>query len=102
MEKKYGAQGLQVIGVHTPEFEHEKDRRRVARAGERYKLEHPIYLDNDYAFWNALGNHYWPAFYLVDRKGNIRASDVGELHLDTDKGESFEARIRELLAEKAS
>jgi len=102
MEQKYGSQGLQVIGVHTPEFEYEKERRRVERASERYKLEHPIYMDNDYGFWKALGNRYWPAFYLVDRKGHIRATDIGELHLDTEKGNSFEAKLRELLAEKAS
>ena len=102
MEQKYGAQGFQVIGVHTPEFEYEKDRRRVERATERYQLAHPVYMDNDRAYWNALGNQYWPAFYLVDRKGNIRAADIGELHLDTGKGATFEAKIRELLAEKAS
>jgi len=102
METKYGSQGLEVIGVHTPEFEYEKERRRVERASERYKLGHPIYMDNDYAYWNALGNRYWPAFYLVDRNGNIRASDVGELHLNTDKGNAFEAKLRELLDEKAS
>ena len=99
MEAKYGKQGLQVISVHTPEFEYEKDRRRVERAAERYKLKQPIYMDNDYAYWNALGNRYWPSFYLVDRAGNIRAKDVGELHLDTSKGNAFEATLRELIAE---
>jgi len=102
MEQKYATQGFEVISVHTPEFDFEKDRRRVERAAERYKLRQPIYLDNDYAYWNALGNRYWPAFYLVDRKGNIRATDVGELHLNTEKGDDFEAKIRTLLAEKAS
>jgi hypothetical protein len=102
MERKYDGQGLRVISVHTPEFPFEKERRRVERAAERYRIEQPIYLDNDYAYWNALDNHYWPAFYLVDRAGNIRASDVGELHLDTDKGAAFEAKLRLLLSEKAS
>ena len=102
METKYAGQGLEVIGVHTPEFAYEKERRRVERASDRYKLAHPIYMDNDYAFWNALGNNYWPAFYLVDRKGNVRAADVGELHLNTEKGDAFEGKLRELLAEKAS
>jgi hypothetical protein len=102
MEQKYDAQGLRVISVHTPEFPFEKERRRVERAAERYQIRQPIYLDNDYAYWNALENQYWPAFYLVDRKGMIRASDVGELHLGTEKGNAFEAKLRALLSEKAS
>lgn len=101
MKEKYAGQGLQVISVHTPEFEYEKDRRRVERAAQRYKLDQPIYMDNDYAYWNALGNRYWPSFYLVDRQGNIRAHDAGELHLGTDKGDAFEAQLKELLAEPA-
>jgi hypothetical protein len=102
MKEKYGEQGFVVVSVHTPEFDYEKERRRVERAVERYKLEQPVYMDNDYAYWNALGNRYWPAFYLVDRKGNLRASEEGELHLDTDKGNSFEGKLRALLAEKGS
>ena len=99
MKAKYGAQGLRVISVHTPEFDFEKDRQRVERAAERYRLEQPIYLDNDHGYWKALGNRYWPSFYLVDRQGRIRAQDVGELHRDTDKGNAFEAILRDLLAE---
>ena len=101
MKEKYGKDGFQVISVHTPEFEYEKERRRVERAAERYKLDQPIYMDNDYGYWNSLGNRYWPSFYLVDREGNIRATEVGELHLNTSKGERFEARLKELLGEKA-
>jgi hypothetical protein len=102
MKQKYAARGLQVISVHTPEFEYEKERRRVERAAERYKLDQPIYMDNDYAYWNALGNRYWPSFYLVDRQGNLRARETGELHLDTDKGNAFEEQLRRLLAEDPS
>ena len=101
MEKKYASKGFRVVSVHTPEFEYEKDRRRVERAAERYKLKQAIYMDNDYAYWNALENHYWPAFYLVDRKGVIRAKEEGELHLDTAKGGAFEAKLRELIAEES-
>jgi hypothetical protein len=102
MEQKYTARGLEVIGIHTPEFDYEKSRQRVEQAAARFQLKQPIYLDNDYAYWNALDNHYWPAFYLVDRRGNIRATDVGELHLNTSKGDAFEAKLEALLAEKAS
>ncbi len=91
-----------MVSVHTPEFDFEKDRGRVERAVKRYKLDQPVFMDNDYAYWNALGNRYWPSFYLVDREGNIRAKTVGELHKGERKGERFEAKLRELLAEDAS
>lgn len=99
MEALYAAKGLEVIGVHTPEFDADKARSRVEQAAQRFHLRRPIYLDNDYAYWNALDNHYWPAFYLADRNGNLRASAVGELHLNTAKGDAFEAKLRALLAE---
>ena len=102
MKTRYAAQGLQVVSVHTPEFDYEKDRRRVERAAERYRLDQPIFMDNDYAYWNALGNRYWPSFYLVDRNGLIRAQTAGELHLESDAGQAFEARLKALLAEPAS
>lgn len=99
MIQRYGNKGFQVVSVHSPEFDYEKDRRRVERAAERYKLEQPIYIDNDHAYWKALDNQYWPSFYLVDKKGVIRASDIGELHLNSSKGDAFEAKLRSLLEE---
>jgi hypothetical protein len=51
-------------------------------------------LDPDYAYWRALGNRYWPAFYLVGRDGRIQATAIGELHERTTQGDAFEERIR--------
>ncbi len=102
MKEKYGDSGFRVVGIHTPEFDYEKDRKRVERAVARYKLDHPVFMDNDYGYWNALGNRYWPSFYLVDKAGTIRASEVGELHEGTAKGSGFEQKIKNLLAEKPS
>ena len=102
MRAKYADAGFRVISVHTPEFEHEKERRRVERAVERFRLEQPVFMDNDYAYWKALGNRYWPSFYVVDRTGRIRAKEVGELHEGTGKGDRFENLIKDLLAEKPS
>ena len=102
MKEKYKAAGLRVISVHTPEFDFEKDRKRVEKSVARYRLDQPVYLDNDYAYWNALGNRYWPAFYLVDKAGNMRTRSVGELHPDTERGDMMEGIIRELLRESPS
>ena len=58
-------------------------------AVKRYKIKHPVMMDNDYAYWNALDNSYWPAFYLVDKQGNIVRRISGEMHAGTGRAGSF-------------
>lgn len=74
----YKERGLVIIGVHTPEFDFEKDRANVEAAVARFGIAYPVALDNDYAMWNAYRNHYWPAHYFIDAKGNIRYQHFGE------------------------
>src|SRR6266581_861672 len=76
--EKYRDHGVVVIGVHTPEFSFEHDLENVRRAVKDMRVEYPIAIDNDYAIWSAFDNHYWPAFYLVDAQGHIRAHHFGE------------------------
>jgi len=64
-------------------------------------LDFPHLVDNDLAYWKALHNEYWPAFYLVDRCGRIRTRQVGELHSGQPSGRGLEARIEALLSEPA-
>jgi thiol-disulfide isomerase/thioredoxin len=100
MHERYRDQGLVVVGVHTPELAHERDPDNVRDAVERLGVTYPVMLDADYSYWNALGNRYWPAFYLVDRTGRIEATAIGELHLDDARGDRFEDEIRSLLADR--
>jgi len=93
-DKQYGAKGLTVIGVHTPEFPSERVTDNVKDAIQRYGIRFPVAQDNQYATWNAYGNQYWPAFYLVDKKGRIVYTHVGE----GNYGET-QAWIEKLLAE---
>lgn len=76
--RAYRDDGLIVVGVHTPEFSFEHDARRVVGATERYSIEYPVAVDNDYLIWNAFDNHYWPATYLIDAEGVIRDHRFGE------------------------
>jgi thiol-disulfide isomerase/thioredoxin len=93
---KYADQGLVIIGVHSPEFDYEKDPNNVQAAIAELGVEYPVALDNDYATWRAYGNHYWPASYLIDKAGHIRRLQIGEGgYLQT------EAAIQALLAESA-
>lgn len=91
---KYKDQGFVVIGVHTPEFEFEKNTQNVENAISQYKIHYPVAQDNDYKTWDNYGNQYWPAEYLIDASGNLRETHFGEG--DYDK---TEMNIKALLAE---
>lgn len=74
----YAAEGLVIVGVHTPEFSFERDLGNVRDAVEDLGLGYPIALDNDYGTWDAWGNRYWPAKYFIDRQGHVRFAHFGE------------------------
>lgn len=102
LEEKYQDKGLQVIGIHTPEFEHERNYDNVVAKAKEFKLHHPIMLDNDFAYWNALNNQYWPAYYLIDKQGKIRHLFIGETHQGDSRAKKIERAISELLSESDS
>jgi cytochrome c biogenesis protein CcdA/thiol-disulfide isomerase/thioredoxin len=92
--EKYKNQGFVVVGVHTPEFEFEKNTNNVKDAIKRFNIGYPVAQDNDYATWNAFNNQYWPAEYLIDANGNIRHTHFGEGEYD-----ATEQLIKDLLVE---
>jgi cytochrome c biogenesis protein CcdA/thiol-disulfide isomerase/thioredoxin len=92
--RAYAADGLTVIGVHTPEFAFEHVTSNVAQAASQLGVHYPIAQDNNYTTWNAYKNNYWPAEYLIDASGTIRHVDFGEGQYG--QTESF---IRRLLVE---
>jgi thiol-disulfide isomerase/thioredoxin len=91
---KYKDSGLVVIGVHTPEFDFEKDMPNVQKAVQKFNMSYPIALDSNYKIWNAFHNQYWPAEYFIDAKGKVRYEHFGEG--DYDKSEQW---IQKLLKE---
>jgi len=92
--EKYKQHGLVVIGVHTPEFEFERNVDNVRRAAKEMRVDYPIAIDSDYAIWRAFDNHYWPALYFVDVQGHIRHHQFGE-----GDYEQSEMILQQLLAE---
>ncbi|MDR3417681.1 MAG: redoxin domain-containing protein [Nevskia sp.] len=96
---KYRQRGLRVVSVHTPELPAEHDRDELVRKAKQYGLTNPVMLDDDSSYWNAMGNSYWPAFYLIDRHGALRAAFVGETHAGDDNARAIEAAVEQLLAE---
>jgi thiol-disulfide isomerase/thioredoxin len=99
VEERYRPQGLQIIGVHTPELDHERDRAALVAKVKTFGLHHPVMIDNDHSYWNALGNRFWPAFYLIDKRGRIRDAFVGEIHAGDPQARVIEMSIERLLAE---
>ena len=91
---EYAEDGLQVVGVHTPEFGFEREYANVEAAVREAGIEYPVVLDNAYATWDAYDNRYWPAIYLIDADGFVRYKHFGEgAYGETEK------KIEELLAE---
>lgn len=78
LDRKYASLGLVIIGIHTPEFEFEKNLENVSAAIEKYKITWPVAIDNTTALWQEFSNKYWPTKYLVDKNGKIIYSHVGE------------------------
>ena len=91
-DARYRDQGLTIVGVHTPEFGFERKDSNVVAAIKRQGLRYPVVQDNEYGTWNAFGNQFWPAKYLIDHQGRVRYFHAGE----GDYAET-EAAIRALL-----
>jgi thiol-disulfide isomerase/thioredoxin len=76
--KRYAAYGLEIVGVHTPEFAFEHVISNVKSQAQALGVKYPIAVDNNYGTWNAYDNEYWPAEYLIDAHGVVRHVDFGE------------------------
>jgi len=95
--EKYKDQGFVIVGVHTPEFDFEKDINNVQAAAKQYGIHYPIVLDSNYGTWQAYGNLYWPHEYLIDIAGYIVHDHIGEGSYDETEG-----IIQKLLQERAT
>jgi cytochrome c biogenesis protein CcdA/thiol-disulfide isomerase/thioredoxin len=93
-DAKYGAKGLVIVGIEAPEFPFERDAGNVRGAIKQFGIRYPVVQDNNLATWNAWGNQYWPADYLIDATGNVRYASFGEGDYTTT-----ETAIRLLLAQ---
>ena len=93
---KYVDQGLLIIGIHSPEFEFEKDFDNVQTAVKQHNIEYPVVQDNEMKTWKAFENRYWPRKYIADSEGYIRYDHIGE-----GGYEETEKVIQELLQERS-
>ncbi|MFK8027060.1 MAG: redoxin family protein [Gammaproteobacteria bacterium] len=99
LEKKFGHDDFIIVGIHTPEFDHETEREKVIEKCEEFKVTHPVMMDNDFAYWKALRNRYWPTFYVADKHGVVKGVYIGETHEGDKRAHQVENLIAKLIAE---
>jgi thiol-disulfide isomerase/thioredoxin len=75
---RYRQDGLVVVGIHSPEFDFEKNRTNVSAAVQHLDVDYPVALDDDLAIWSAFGAQYWPEQWIADRQGHLRYQTIGE------------------------
>jgi thiol-disulfide isomerase/thioredoxin len=94
-DARYKASGLVIIGVHSPEFDFEKNPANIQKALRKFGITYPVAIDSEHRIWDAFHNQYWPAHYFIDAKGKVRHHHFGE----GNYAES-ERWIQELLKER--
>ena len=71
---------FEVVGVHAPEFEFEKDVEAIQEAAVDLGVTWPIALDTaKFNFFRWQGSRaWWPRTFVLDRDGVIRFDHIGE------------------------
>jgi thiol-disulfide isomerase/thioredoxin len=99
--KKYKAQGVEMIGIHTPELELEKDEAKLAAAIKKWKISYPVLVDGQGQNWANWKQQVWPTIYVIDQKGEVAYYWVGELAWKGARGEQEVSRVVDrLLSQK--
>jgi thiol-disulfide isomerase/thioredoxin len=99
VENEYKKKGFQIVGIHSPEFESEKMHANIKAKIKEFNISNAVMVDNDMGFWRKMNNRYWPAYYIVDKKGQVRANFIGETHINSAQAKQIEETIAKLIAE---
>ena len=102
IQQRYADQDFVIVSVHTPELPEERSIANVRTAIAEQRITNPVMVDGDYSYWNAMKNQYWPAFYVIDKRGRIAARAIGEMHAGEARAQELEQAIEEQLAADAS
>ncbi len=93
---KYGGDEFEIVGIHAPEFDHERDPGRIAEAAVDLGVTWPIALDTEkrtFRTWQT-ERRFWPRIFLIDQDGNVRYDKIGEGRYD-----EIDAAVGALIAE---
>ena len=98
--QQLASRDVAIIGIHTPEFDHEKVASNVEKKVKQFDIKWPVLLDPSMDNWRRWSQQYWPCVYLVDKKGRVRYRWDGELNYGNANGEQVMlGLIEKLLAE---
>ncbi len=92
--EQYQDRGLVVIGNHYPQTPYERDLGHLKQAVADLGIQYPVAQDNEARTWTAYRAGYWPTLYLIDKRGRLRYTHVGQ-----GRPVEVEAAILALLAE---
>ena len=102
IQQRYADKDFVIVSVHTPELPEERAIANVRTAVTEQRITNPVMVDGDYSYWNAMQNQYWPAFYVIDKRGRIAARAIGEMHAGEARAAELEKASEEQLAADAS
>lgn len=102
IQQRYADKDFVIVSVHTPELPEERSIDNVRKAVGQQRITNPVMVDGDYSYWNAMKNQYWPAFYVIDKRGRIADRAIGEMHIGEARAAELEKAIEEQLAADAS
>jgi thiol-disulfide isomerase/thioredoxin len=72
LAKKYGEDGLVIIGVHDSQ----RGTERIPAVVEGMKINYPIAVDDGRASEQAWRVSFWPTYFVIDQEGVIRAAGI--------------------------
>ena len=77
---KYQDQGLEIVGIHSPEFAYEREVANIEEAMIELGVTWPVVLDTERQTFRAWQGRpaYWPRTYVLDRQGRVRFDHIGE------------------------
>jgi hypothetical protein len=76
--ERYAADGLVVVGIHSPGFPPARERAAAEAAVARLAVDYPVLLDPDLEMWQEYENAGWPARYLFGGRGILFDYHYGE------------------------
>ncbi len=100
-KKRFAGRGVEIIGIHTPETDPERDPTNVAKKVKELGIAYPVLVDTDASNWKAWQQRCWPTVYLVDKQGRVRFAWEGELEYQGAGGNAKMLQLIEALLNEA-
>jgi thiol-disulfide isomerase/thioredoxin len=78
LQRHFAGRPFVIIGVHSAKFANESSAQNVREAVLRYRINHPVIVDQNMQIWNMFNVNAWPTLVLIGADGSIAADIPGE------------------------